>query len=199
MSPEELEDAAGGALVEVAGGLVGHENRRIVHQRPRDGHALLLTAGQLAGVGPALRREAHLGEHPRDPRGDGVAAGPGDLEGERDVLGRGAVLQQAEVLKDDAEAPAQLGNLVHPERAHVVAGDANFAGRRLLLREEKLHDGGLAGAGVSGEEDELAPVHPEGHVLQGQRAVRIGLVDVGETDHGGKIRGNGEYWLSAVS
>ena len=109
---EQLEDAAGGALVEVAGRLVGDEDRGIVHQRPRDGDALLLAARELARVGAALGGEPDLGQHAHHPRRDGVAPRAGDLERERDVLRRGAVLQQAEVLEHDAESPAQHGDLV---------------------------------------------------------------------------------------
>jgi hypothetical protein len=38
-----------GVVVEVAGRLVGQQQRGPVHQRARDGHALLLAAGELAG------------------------------------------------------------------------------------------------------------------------------------------------------
>ncbi len=185
---QELEHAAGGALVEVAGRLVGDQDGGIVHQRPRDRDPLLLPARELAGIGPALGREADLGEHPHHPGGDGVAPGAGHLEGERDVLRGGAVLQQAEVLEHDAQAAAQLGHLVRPELADVVAGDPHLARRGLLLGEQQLHDGGLAGAGVAGEKDELALGHPEGDVLQGEGAVGIRLVDVGEADHGRKVK-----------
>ena len=36
--------------IQVAGGLVGQQNRRMVHNRPRDGHALLLAAGESVGL-----------------------------------------------------------------------------------------------------------------------------------------------------
>ena len=35
--------------VEVGGGLVGEDQRRVVHQRPGDRHPLLLAAGEVAG------------------------------------------------------------------------------------------------------------------------------------------------------
>ena len=41
---EQLEHAARGAFVEVAGRFVGDEHERIVHERARDGDALLLAA-----------------------------------------------------------------------------------------------------------------------------------------------------------
>src|SRR2546422_6284211 len=51
------------ALVQVAGGLVGEEHGGLVHERARDGHALLLAARQLAGVGLRLRGEPRSEEH----------------------------------------------------------------------------------------------------------------------------------------
>ena len=88
------------------------EDRRVVHQRAGDRHALLLAAGELARIGPALGGEPDLGQHAHDAGGDGVAPRAGDLERERDVLRRGAVLQQPEVLEHDAEPPPELRHLV---------------------------------------------------------------------------------------
>src|SRR3546814_5557484 len=56
------EDAVGGVGVEVAGRLVGQEDRGIVGQTSGDGGALLLAAGKASrAVGRALR-EADRGE-----------------------------------------------------------------------------------------------------------------------------------------
>ena len=44
---EHVEDPSRGLGVEVAGGLVGEEELRAVGERPRDGDALLLAAGEL--------------------------------------------------------------------------------------------------------------------------------------------------------
>ena len=54
-----------GAAVEVAGGLVREDERRVRHQRSSDGHALLLAAGELGGlvvhaVAQAQADAAHL-------------------------------------------------------------------------------------------------------------------------------------------
>ena len=105
---QELEDAARRALVEVSGWLVGDEHEWIVDQRPRERDALLFAAGQLRGQAVAfdasptcVSARATLPAMLRLRRSD-------DLERERDVRLRGAVLEQSEVLKDDAEPAAQL-------------------------------------------------------------------------------------------
>ena len=44
---EEVEDLLAGLGVQVAGGLVGQQQGRVVDQGPGDGHPLLLAAGEL--------------------------------------------------------------------------------------------------------------------------------------------------------
>ena len=55
---EERHDLDAGLRVEVAGGLVGEQDRRIVHQRARDGDALALAAGELVRAGGSCGRRA---------------------------------------------------------------------------------------------------------------------------------------------
>src|SRR6267378_4397318 len=47
---EEIKDLVGALPVEVAGGLVAEQKRRIGHDRTRDADALLLSAGELARI-----------------------------------------------------------------------------------------------------------------------------------------------------
>ena len=47
---EQPHDLLAGGAVEVAGGLVGQQDRRAHHQRARDGHALALAARELVGL-----------------------------------------------------------------------------------------------------------------------------------------------------
>ena len=47
---EQVQDLLAGPGIEVAGGLVGQEQGRVVDQGAGDGHALLLAAGELRGV-----------------------------------------------------------------------------------------------------------------------------------------------------
>jgi hypothetical protein len=42
---------------------------------------------------------------------------------------------------------------------------------------------------MTGQEDELPLGDVKGHVLQGQRTIGIGFVDVGKTDHGPENNG----------
>src|SRR5262245_17027712 len=47
--PQQLHHRVAVPRVEVAGGLVGEQDRRLAHERPRHRHALLLAARELAG------------------------------------------------------------------------------------------------------------------------------------------------------
>ena len=66
---EQLDDLAARGAVEVAGRLVGQHDRRIVGQRARDRHALLLAAGQLRRVVMAAIRQPDVGEQRSRARG----------------------------------------------------------------------------------------------------------------------------------
>src|SRR5690606_21447894 len=60
---EHRHDLGAGDAVEVAGGLVGQDDIRVVDQRSGDRHALLLPAGELVGpVIEPLGQADHLGE-----------------------------------------------------------------------------------------------------------------------------------------
>ena len=51
--PQRLEDVHhfdAGAAVQIPGGLIRQQNRRLIQQRPRNRHALLLAAGELIGM-----------------------------------------------------------------------------------------------------------------------------------------------------
>ena len=72
--------------VEVAGRLVGQQQRRVVDERARDRDALLLAAGELVGEVVQLRGEAGEAQDVRHLGADLVARAAGDLQRVRDVV-----------------------------------------------------------------------------------------------------------------
>jgi hypothetical protein len=83
---QELEDGAGGLRVEGAGGLVGEQDLGIAGEGAGDADALLLAAGELAGVGLGLVGEADQVEEFQGPAGALGAGDAEDLQGEVDVV-----------------------------------------------------------------------------------------------------------------
>ena len=106
------------------------------------------------------------------------------LERERDVLGDGLVGQQAEVLEDGADLAAQPRHLPAGEPVEVLAGDVHAATRRAGLAEHQPQGGRLAGAGLAHEEDELALLDVDAHLVE-RRLARsgVGLADLLEPNH----------------
>ena len=180
---QQLEDAARRAIVEIAGGLVGHEEHGIVHERARDRHALLLAAGELLRIARPLAREPDLREQPAHARRNPLARRAGHLERERDVLLGGAILEQAKVLEDDADPAAQPRNLRARKPRGEAAAHAHFARSRRLLDDHEAQDRRFPRAARPREKRELTLVDAEGHVVESESGARIFLDDVRKSDH----------------
>ena len=114
------EDDVGGGLVEIAGGLVGEDQRRAVGERAGDGDALLLAARKLArAVGRAARRGRACRAAPRPARCASARVGAADQLREDDILERGEIGQQMVELVDEAERVA--AQRVRPSSSSVAA------------------------------------------------------------------------------
>src|SRR5690606_26410380 len=124
-----LDDRMAGHRIEIAGWLVGQQNRRVVGQRARDGDALLLAAGELRGIVVGALRQAHLLEQRAGSRRG--LADAGDLHGYEHVLERRQRRQQMEELEDEADTrAAQAREAVLVERGDVDALDEYAPGAR---------------------------------------------------------------------
>ncbi len=112
---EHLEDAPAGRAVEVAGGLVGEEQRRPGREGAGERHPLLLAARELRRVVVAALGEADLGQQiVGAPAGAALA---GELERQQHVLARGQVAEQLERLEDEADLGRAAGAPAGPPRA----------------------------------------------------------------------------------
>src|SRR4029077_2113105 len=80
----------------------------------------------------------------------------------------------------------------------VLATDVDAALGGLLLLDQEADHRGLARTGLPNDEDELALLHLDIHVLEGRDAVLIGLGNVLKTDHG-RPWGSGKRNLSTLS
>ena len=112
-SAEELEDLVARLAVEVAGGLVGQQQRRPLDQGPGDGHPLALAAGHLVGA------VAHAVGQPDPGERFGRAAAP--------LRGRDARVDQRQLDVPQGRLPGQeLEGLEH--EADLAAPDPRQLG-----------------------------------------------------------------------
>ena len=87
---EQSQDFVAALAVQGAGGLVGENHRRVVHQGAGDGDALLLTAGKFRGTMRGAVAEAEAREQARGALGALVLGQAGVHRGNLHVLaGRG--------------------------------------------------------------------------------------------------------------
>ena len=178
---QQLHDPDRGLGIEVAGRLVGQQQRRVVDERARDRHALLLAAGELVGEVVQLGRQAGQAQDVRHLGADLLARAAGDLQRIGDVVVHGPVGQQLEVLEDHPEVAPEEGDLLARDLGQVAPGDADRSGRRLELLDEQAHDGRLARPRRADEEDELAAPDRERGVVETHPVV-VALADAAELD-----------------
>jgi hypothetical protein len=163
---QKREHFLAGAAVERAGGLVGENDLRLVHQRARDRNALLLSAGEFGrpvlGCGRRVRA-ARAGARPRCAR----FSAPGiDRRNFHVFRGRDR-RQQIEALKYESEgAAAQRRQFVERKRRYVVSRDAIAAAGRPVEAADDVHERRFAGARRTHDGDEFAGFDRERHAVE---------------------------------
>ena len=161
--------------VEVAGGLVGQQQRRPVHQRARDRHALQLAAAQLLRQ---PRRRARRGRPPRAsaPRAPRRRAAPSSISGSATfcATSRCGSTWKAWNTKPTCRRRQQRA-LLGVERADVDAVVRDAAGVPAVEAGHAVEQRRLADARFADDRDELARRDLERDVLEhGAVAVALG-------------------------
>ena len=167
------------AGVQVGQWLVQQQHAGHLDQRAGDGHALLLAAGQLAGLaiqqllnlhqpGGLLRalNHLHLGQ---------LIGARQVLQGEQNVLQHCHVRIQGIILEHQADAALFGGQL-----GHVVLAKEYLARRRLLQAADHIQRGALAAAGGAQQADQLAIRNFKIEVIDRDHLVRGLFVAAGE-------------------
>ena len=180
---EELQHLGRPLRVEVPGGLVGEEDGGVAHQRPGDGGALLLPAGEAEREAPGAVLEPHPAERLGHAPGHLGGTHAFHLKWKGDVLRQGAVLEQLEVLEDHADGATHVRDGGGADPGHVPPEDQQLPGGGRLGAEDEPEQGGLPRAGRSGEEDELALADLQAHVGQRRSLGSVLLLHVEELDH----------------
>ncbi|MCY1360927.1 hypothetical protein D9M69_475770 [compost metagenome] len=170
------------------------------HQRSGDGHALLLAAGQLAGIGIELAFQAQAGQVHTGTLG---GLRPGDavnLGGRQDqVAQHRQVREQCVVLEHHADLGAEL--LVQGLAANGAAIDVGLAqeadGPALDAFQAHQHPQQRALAAAARPDDHQAVVgtHIQVHVVHHHQLLAVGLADIAQLDEVAGSRIGGERWL----
>ena len=183
---EQLHDLAALAGVQVAGRLVGEDERRLRDERARHAHQLLLAAGELRGIQVLLPDDLEPVEHVAH---HAVALLPLHVAVRQrhvEVLVHGQVIDQVVALEDEADVRLlQLGALLLPERVNRLAVQVVLARPRRVVHAEDVQQRGLAGARrphdrheLAGREVERDPAQDVGRL----HALLVGLLDVPQAD-----------------
>ena len=167
-------------LVQGAEGLVHEHRARCGHQRPREGHALALPAGNLVRAALAQACELHFLQHPRGLLATVRASHATHLEGEGHVVEHAHVGEEPRVLEHHRDAAPVGGQVVHrpPVEEHAPGVLHRKAARHAQKRR-------LARAALAQDGDERAVGHAGAHVAQKRRALG-GEADVVEVDAHGR-------------
>src|SRR5699024_11205252 len=190
--PQEVEHLLGGAGVEVAGGLVGEDDRGGGDQGAGDRDALHLAAGELRGEVREPVGDAEGGGDRLQPCP--VRARAGELERQQDVLLGRQHRQQVEGLEDEADLlPPQLGERIVAEGGDLGAVQQDRTGVDHVEPGEDVQQRGLAGAGGTHDRREGAAGDVEVHRIQGGDGTGAGAVGpgdaAGDDGGGGAVRG----------
>src|SRR6202171_5883365 len=100
--PDQLEDVVPGIEVQVSGGLISHDDRRLVQPPPGEPHALLLAARDLLRPMTLEVAQVEVPHQVGDPV-EMAGALPGDAKRQRNVLGDGQGGNQVEELEDEPD------------------------------------------------------------------------------------------------
>ena len=169
--------------IQVAGRLVCDDGIGVVHQRAGNGHALLLTAGELRGIAVGLVFQTHQLQHIGDTLPDlllGCAYRPHD---KGQIVVHGLLLDQAEVLENNAQSAPHQRHLPVCNIADGKAIDHNAACGGDHLTGQKLDDTGFAGAGGAHQEDKFAVFNGQGDSPDSPCSVVVFHLYVFQTDH----------------
>jgi hypothetical protein len=150
-----IRNVRAGFAIQVAGRLIGQQQRRLRSECAGERHALLLTAGKLAGImGGAVLQPNRF-----QPCGGAVESvgETCEFQRDRDILQRRHGRDQVERLEHDADmvaAEARQPVLIQP--AQIMAGDIDKPAGRALQPGHDHHHGGLAGPRRSDHTDGFA-------------------------------------------
>src|SRR5262245_55061034 len=189
---EERHDLDRGATVEIAGRFVREKHCGFGDERTGNGHALLLPAGQLAGLMfGALRETDSLQGRSRERTGIKLPAGAVVEQRQLDIFERAGACQEVKTLEDEAELlVTQIRERVAIQAVNVYASEEIVAARRGIQAANEVHERGLAGSGSSHHREHLAALDLQVDATQRMHFVMAHAIDLGDALDPDHFRGH---------
>jgi hypothetical protein len=165
---EQPEDVAGGAAVQVAGGLVGEQHQRLVDQGSGHRDALLLAAREVTGEVTGPRGHAQPFQQLHRPATRRTARHADEQRRQLHVLHRGQLVDQVERLEHKADVaapedrPARLREAVNPH-----AAQRQLASVGTLQPAQQVQQGRLAAAARAHDRDRFTRLDHQVHAVHG--------------------------------
>ena len=178
--PQKIENRGRRRRVERTGCFVAENDFRIGRQRAGDGHALLLTAGKLAGVVVLPVRQADDFQQLVNALLNLRALHAGDLHRKGDVAAHVALGKQVEMLEDHRDLLAKLPQLLRRQRREILAIDDDAARSRPLQKVDAAHERRFARARHADDAEDIALLNLQVDVLQGVHRLGFALEGFGQ-------------------
>ena len=174
---DQLEDLARGLGVQRARGLVAEQDLRICGKCAGDGDALLLSAGELRGIGLGLVLEADDLQQLQRPLLAVLflSAQPGKLHRKADVVEAVALHQQVEALKDHRDIAPRRAKLRGGHRVEPLPVHDDLAGGGTLQHIDAADQRGFARAAHADDAVDVPVGDGQGDVLERVYPAACGL------------------------
>ena len=163
----EPEDIPGSFGVQSAGGLVAQEHPGAGGKSPGDGHPLLLTAGELGGIGVRPARQVHQLQQLPGPARRLPPGCARQLQGKADVVQGRALHEEVEALEDHADGLSGLPELLGAQAQHVPAVHHYLPAGGPLQQIDAAHQGALARAAEPNDAENFPRPDIDADILQG--------------------------------
>ena len=149
-------------------GLVADQNFGVRGEGAGDGHALLLSAGELRGIGLGLILEPHDVEELQSSLFAPLLLSPqsGKLHWEADVIEAVSLQQQVEALEDHRDLAPRRAELRGGHRVQTLSVHDDLALRRALEHIDTAHERGFAGTAHADDAVDVAVWNGQGDVLE---------------------------------
>ena len=164
--PKQLQNRPCRVRVQCRGGLVAEDVLGIRGEGPCDGHALLLAARKLGGIGVFPVAQPDQLQKLSRPFLRLLSSDTGDLQWEADVPKHRALFQQVEALKDHSDGLSKLQKLRSAQHGQALSVHQDFSGGGHLQKVDTSHQRALACARKPDDSENLSVPDRQVDVVQ---------------------------------